>query len=712
MKCEICNREFEAVSPAARYCGTNCRSTAYRARLQLAARAGLRVQPERRTGETVQRAEGDDEGLPPRSFGAGADEKQSLRSQEAPTTDRREPRAAWSAAAAPAKATALRPSDEPSAAVRALAETLVKRKLAPLQQAIEDLQRKAERQTAEHEAALKKERKKNKKLRKKLARSWWGDAGPIPSWLVPALAAGGGGLLVNLLTKTDGKKIGTWLADVLSSTPQTPNAGDGARAGQVTLAQLIQERFVDSTQVHGRTRGQAPSNPATQGRHSDEESEHRSASESATEGDAKQSAAPEAEAGQSASSTQEAVPAPNTADPDLPESCVPWVLPRDEAANLLTELIGARRQGEYFWTGKFDWMRPLAARLVASVEPSLVWERKRGSVWSAAWFLYRAAMSLLQLVQRIEHAAKAQLPFKGLPITPTTLTLMDAVRELQERLRSHLCGIQNRLELTFETPTELLHAATRIESAVKRNRPSADDRLACALHDALVDIHGLILRTHDDERYQLATQPGGAPVEDSTIVENRHDVEARSDEIEALRPTAWALEHYGPPPGQKKAPPPMQPGVTADSGDQLASDPGLGSTDPREADVAGGSTKAAEKQSADDESRAADTRQDSQTDDDSKGFGQADRLCPEEDDINDADEAGGRELLSETRREPDAAGNSEGSGRADGADGFGVVDNGSDDDPADEEQGEVSEDLFSDDDDALADDPEADEHAD
>ncbi len=660
----------------------------------------------------MQRTEGDDEGPPSRSVGAGADEEQSPRSQEAPTIDRREPRAAWSAAAAPAKATALRPSDEPSAAVRALAETLVKRKLAPLQQAIEDLQRKAERQTAEHEAALQKERKKNKKLRKKLARSWWGDAGPIPGWLVPVLAAGGGGLLVNLLTKTDGKKIGTWLADVLSSTPQTPNAGADARAGRVTLAQLIQERFAESSGAQGRAKGKAPINTATQGRRFDEESEHRSASESATEGDAQQSAAPEADARQSASSTQEAVSAPSPADPDLPESCVPWVLPRDEAADLLTELTGAQRQGEYFWTGKFDWMRPLAARLVASVEPSLVWERKRGSVWSAAWLLYRAAMSLLQLVQRIEPAAKAQLPFKGLPITPTTLTLMDAVRELQARLGSHLCGIQNRLEITFETPTELVHAAMRVEWAVKHARPTTDDRLACALHDALVELHGLILRTHDDERYQLATHPGGAPVENSAIVENRHDVEARSDEIEALRPTAWALERYGPPPGQKTAPPPMKPEAMADSGDQLASAPGLGSTDPREADAAGGSTKATEKQSADDESRAADARQDSQTDDDSEGFGQADRFCPEEDDVNDADEASGRERLSETQREPDEAGNSEGAGRADGADGLGVVDDGSDDDPPDDEQGEVSEDLFSDDDDALADDPEEDGHAD
>jgi len=350
--------------------------------------------------------------------------------------------------------------------------------------------------------------------------------------------------------------------------------------------------------------------------------------------------------------------------------------------------------------------------LVASVEPSLVWQRKRGAVWSAAWLLYRAAMSLLQLVQRIEQATKAQLPFKGLPITPTTLTLMDAVRELQARLGSHLCGIQNRLKIEFETPTELVHAAMRVEWAVKRARPTTDDRLACALHDALVDVHSLILWTHDDERYRLATHPRGAPVENSAIVENRDDVEARSDEIDALRPTAWALERYGPPPGHKTARPPVQPEVTADSVGQLGSDPGLGSTDPREAGLISGSTKATQKQSADDESRAADARQDSQTDNDSEGFGQADRLCREEDDVNYADEAGGRERLSENQREPDAAENSEGAGRADGADGLGVVDDGSDDDPPDDDQGEVSEDLFSDDDEALADDPEEDEHAD
>lgn len=711
MKCEICMRDFAAVHPEARYCGTNCRSKAYRARLQARARAGVRAQPVGAHNEATERAETNDQAPVRRPVESVADGSPVRRASNATEVDHHEPHTARPVRAVAAAPSSPPPNGESSAAVRALAETLVKRKLAPLQQAIEDLQRKADRQTAEHGAALQKERKKNKTLRKKLARSWWGDAGPIPSWLVPVLAAGGGGLLVNLLTKTDGKKIGTWLADVLSSTPQTPNAGDDVSAGRVTLAQLIQARFVDSTQAHGRARGQAPINPATQGRRSDEGSEHRSASESATERDAKQSAVPEADAGPSASPTQEAVPTPSPADPDLPESCVPWVLPRDEAADLLSELTGARRQGEYFWTGKFDWKRPLAARLVASVEPSLVWERKRGSVWSAAWLLYRAAMSLLQLVQRIEPAAKAQLPFKGLPITPTTLTLMDAVRELQARLGSHLCGIQNRLKIEFETPTELVHAATRVEWAVKHARPTTDDRLACALHDALVDVHGLILRTHDDERYQLATHPRGAPVEDSTIIENRDDVEARSDEIEALRPTAWALERYSPPPSQKTARSPVQPDVTADSVGQLGPEPSLGSTDPREADVAGGSTKATENQSAD-ESKEADARQDSQTDDDREEFGQAARNSLKEDDVNDADEAGARERLSETQREPDAAGKSEGTGRADGADGLGVVDDGSDDDPPDDEQGEVSEDLFSDDDEALADDPEEDEHAD
>lgn len=562
MKCEICMREFHAVHPEARYCGTNCRSKAYRARLQALARAGVRAQPVGANDEATQRAETNDQAPVRHPVESVADGSSVRRASNAAEVEHHEPHAARPVRAVAAESTSPLPNGEPNAAVRALAETLVERKLAQLQQAIEDLQKKAKAQTTEYEAALKKERKKNKKLRKKLAHSWWGDAGPIPGWVVPALTAGGGGLLVNLLTTTDGKKIGAWLADVLFSTLQTPNAADDARAGQVTLAQLIQEWFVEVSRAHGRTKGQAPVNPATQGRCSDEESEHRSASESATEGDAKQSAAPEADAGQSASSTQEAVPAPSPADPDLPESCVPWVLPRDEAADLLTELTGAQRQGEYFYAGKFDWERPLAARLVASVEPSLVWQRKRGAVWSAAWLLYRAAMSLLQLVQRIEQATKAQLPFKGLPITPTTLTLMDAVRELQARLGSHLCGIQNRLKIEFETPTELVHAAMRVEWAVKRARPTTDDRLACALHDALVDVHGLILWTHDDERYRLATHPRGAPVENSAIVENRDDVEARSDEIDALRPTAWTLERYGPPPSNKPAPPQEVPDVS------------------------------------------------------------------------------------------------------------------------------------------------------
>lgn len=599
MKCEICNREFEAVSPAARYCGTNCRSTAYRARLQLAARAGLREQPARGTGETVQRAEGDDEGLPPRSVGAGADEEQSPRSQEATTIDRREPRASWSAAAAPAKATALRPSDEPSAAVRALADTLVKRRLGPLQRSIEELQRKTAAQTATYEAALTKERKKNKKLRKKLARPSWAGGGSIASWLMPVLAAGGGGLLVNLLTKTDGKKIGTWLADVLSSTPQAPSAGDDAMADLPTLAELIQEKFSGRTQSSKRAGKSSTSNPAKHGGSSGKEAGPPPAAESVGAAGAGRPVSPQANGGTSASSSQDSVSAPSPADPDLPEMCVPWVLTRDDASDLLSELTGAQRRDGEFVRAKFDWRRPLAARLIASVEPSLVWQRKRGPVWFRAWELYQGAMGLLQFVQRIEHAANAQLPFKDLPITPTALALMDAARELQERLRSHLCRIQNQEQITFETPIELVHAATRVEWAVKRARPPADDRLASALHDALVDLHSLVLATHGDELDQLSTHPRGAPVENSTIVENRHDLEVRSDEIEALRPTAWALERYGPPPAPKPfpPPPPQPPDGAADSIGPLDGDSRLKPSESGTADVTSRTPDAREKPS-------------------------------------------------------------------------------------------------------------------
>jgi hypothetical protein len=713
MKCEICKRDFEAVRPDARYCGTNCRSTAYRSRLQTLARAGLRAQPASAEGEKVQRMGTDDEASAHRPVESVAGGHPDRQPPKGITSEPKEPVATWpSPPPAPAKPTAPPPSSDQSAAVRALADAIVEQKLGPLQQAIEELHKKAQAQTADHQAALKKEQKKRKKLRKKLESPWWAGGGHVPGWLVPVLAAGGGGLLVNLLTETDGKTIGAWLADVLSSTPQAPNAGGDAQASQPTVAQLIQEKFVMPMRAQWQANVQAQADRARQWRSRVDESGSPPSQESSQAADAVRSAPAPADGGQPASSSQKAAPEPSVAAPSYPEYCVPWMLPRDDAADLLTELTGAQRQQQgAFCSYKFDSKRPLVARLVASVEPSLVWQRKRGNAWYDAWLLYRAAMSLLQLVNRIEHAAKAQLPFKDKPVTATAVALMDAARELQERVRSHICGIQNRLKITSETPIELVHAATRVEWAVKRTRPAPDDLLACALHDAMVDLHSLILATHEDEQYQLSMCNQEAPVENSAIVENRHDVEVRSDEIEALRPTAWALQRYGPPPSKKLVPPPETPEVTADSSGQLAWDSWLKPTGPADADATGRTAQAVEKQSVADERMDAEPRQDSRASDHGEEMAQSVSNRQEYDDAKDADEASEIEFLSAANSETDAWGDSDDDDKPDVGDGSGDVADKSDDDPpnedddgSDDEQGDLLEKQSTDDDDPSADD--------
>mgnify|MGYP000470466852 CR=1 FL=1 len=76
-----------------------------------------------------------------------------------------------------------------------------------------------------------------------------------------------------------------------------------------------------------------------------------------------------------------------------------------------------------------------------------------------------------------------------------------------------------------------------------------------AQHDALLDLHGMIIETHDDEVYQLRTYSGVALIENCAAVRNRHDFEARNAEIIALTPTEWAMERFWPkPPGKAESP--------------------------------------------------------------------------------------------------------------------------------------------------------------
>ena len=581
MKCKICKRDFEAVRPDARYCGTNCRSTAYRARLQTLAQAGLRAQPSSEGGANAQQTDTDDDPAERLPFEPVPSVHPGRQTAKGIPNEHTEFGAEWSSPApSPARPTTPPPRSDQSAEVRALADAIVEQQLGPLQQAIEELIQKTQSQKADHKAALKKERKKRKQLRKNLESQWWAGGGHIPGWLVPALAAGGGGLLVNLLTATEGKKIGTWLADILFSTPQTSNSGGEAQASQPTVAQLLQELFATPVKEQSNAKGKAKADRTKPSNSRVDESGKPFSHESAQSADTGPSA-PTKEAGeQSASSLKQTASEPSEDGSFHPEACAPWTLPREVAADLLAELTGAQRLPKgFFYSEKMDRDFPLVARLVASVEPSLAWQRKRANIWSYAWRLFRAAMSLLQLVNRIESAANAQLPFKDKPVTATALALMEAARELQERIRSHLCGIQNHGTATSESLRELVGAATRIERAVKRARPAPDDLLACALHDALVDLQRLVQSTHYDEQLELLLRNGMAFIENCALVQNRHDFDARCAEITVLHHTDWAMERYGPKQASKADTPPETPKATADATGQLAWDSWLNPTD-------------------------------------------------------------------------------------------------------------------------------------
>jgi len=122
-------------------------------------------------------------------------------------------------------------------------------------------------------------------------------------------------------------------------------------------------------------------------------------------------------------------------------------------------------------------------------------------------------------------------------------------------------------------------AATRIERAVKRARPAPDDLLACALHDALVDLQRLVQSTHYDEQLELLLRNGMAFIENCALVQNRHDFDARCAEITVLHHTDWAMERYGPKQASKADTPPETPKATADATGQLAWDSWLNPTD-------------------------------------------------------------------------------------------------------------------------------------
>ena len=587
MKCENCDRDFEAVRADAQYCGTNCRSAAYRSRLRTLARAGMSVRSDEASGAKAQKAQRDDdteEGLPVESVTSGNPDRQEQRASSSEPKEAGAKRA--SPQPSPARSTAPPPDSGESAAVLAMVEQLVEQRLKPLQQAYDELRAKARSQVETHEAALKKERQKRKKLRKQFQSQWWAGGGHIPGWLVPLLAAGGGGLILNLLTATDGKKIGTWLADILNSTPQTAKGNGAARESVRNLAQLLQEKFTTpkkenppSPKRPAPAKKEAPSRgpiaettppaaqqsaqatdsvPPPQTPKEPEQSAGSSQKESPEASSQKESSEDSSQKESPAASSQNESPTANEVQFSFPVPIVPWTLPREAACDLLTELTGAQRQPDgVFYSEQRDRSRPLFVRLLASVEPSLVWQRQqqRASVWYYPWILYRATTSLQQLVDSIDSAAKAELPFKDKPVTATALDLVYAARELQARICSHLLRIHDEGNATHKSPPELRNAADRVERAVKSSRPAADDLLACALHDALLDLHGMIIETHDDEVYQLRTYSGVAPIENCAAVRNRHDFEARNAEIIALTPTEWAMERFWPkPPGKAESP--------------------------------------------------------------------------------------------------------------------------------------------------------------
>ena len=579
MKCENCDRDFEAVRADAQYCGTNCRSAAYRSRLRTLARAGMSARSEEASGAKAQQAQRDededeDEHLPFEAVAQGNPARQEQRASSSEPKEAGAKRA--SPQPSPARSTAPPPNGDESAAVLAMVEQLVEQRLKPLQQAYDELRAKARSQVEAHEAALKKERKKRKKLRKQFQSQWWAGGGHIPGWLVPLLAAGGGGLILNLLTATDGKKIGTWLADILNSTPQTAKGNGAARESVRNLAQLLQEKFTTPKKEKPPSRKRpAQAKKETPSRGPVDETTPPAAQQSAQATDSvpppqtpkepeqsagssqKESPAASSQNESSTASSQNESPTANEVQFSFPVPIVPWTLPREAACDLLTELTGAQRQPDgVFYSEQRDRSRPLFVRLLASVEPSLVWQRQQqhANVWYYPWILYRATTSLQQLVDSIDSAAKAELPFKDKPVTATALDLVYAARELQARICSHLLRIHDEGNATHKSPPELRNAADRVERAVKSSRPAADDLLACALHDALLDLHGMIIETHDDEVYQLRTYSGVAPIENCAAVRNRHDFEVRNAEIIALTPTEWAMERFWPKPTSQADP--------------------------------------------------------------------------------------------------------------------------------------------------------------
>ncbi len=596
MKCEICNRDFEAVRADAQYCGTNCRSAAYRSRLRTLARAGMSARSEEASGAKAQQAQRDDDDEEHLPFEAVAQGNPARQEQRASSSEPKEAGAKRaSPQPSPARSTAPPPDSGESAAVLAIVEQLVEQRLKPLQQAYDELRAKARSQVETHEAALKKERKKRKKLRKKFQSQWWAGGGHIPGWLVPLLAAGGGGLLLNLLTATDGKKIGTWLADILHSTPQAAKENGAAREPVRNLAQLLQEKFttpkkerppsrkrpapakkeassrgpIDETAPPAAQQSaqatdsvpppQTPKEPEQSAGSSQKESSAASSQkESPAASSQNESSATSSQKESPAASSQKESPTANEVQFSFPVPIVPWTLPREAACDLLIELTGAQRQPDgVFYSEQLDRSRPLFVRLLASVEPSLVWQRQqqRANVWYYPWILYRATTSLQQLVDSIDSAAKAELPFKDKTVTATTLDLVYAARELQARICSHLLRIHDEGKATHKSPPELRNAADRVERAVKLSRPAADDLLACALHDALLDLHGMIIEAHDDQVSQLSMHSGVAPIENCAAVRNRRDFEARNAEIIALTPTEWAMERFWPkPPGKAESP--------------------------------------------------------------------------------------------------------------------------------------------------------------
>ena len=544
MKCKICKRDFEAARPDARFCGTNCRSTAYRARLQTAARAGLRAQSDPATDEMPPRPKGpSDEAEDLLPFGVvdsgpePREPKSATAQSRAPSTPSSLRQHSARSSSAPPRPVALNAGPEPPVGdVNAMIETITQKLAAheQMRQATELrlertaalLQQKEEMQS-QFDAALKKERKKRKKLRKKFESQWWAGGGQIPGWAVPLLAAAGGGLLVSLLS---GGNLRESIGELVAGPEVSPETREQMKMQAQAAFLSMRNSFLSQV---AKWQAHLAATPEREGKKQQREPESKS---------------------QATSPSPPPVPSPPPAPPpkeitlEYANYCVPWTMSREDAYALVTELTGARRRpmppsGRF---NAFDVRHLLVPRLLETVEPSLGWNRERPSKWSSPWMLYKACTSMIQLCGRIEKAATQQLPYKELPVTQVSLAFVEAARYLHDGIRRHLCRLAVTRLLTKEALPELQRVADRLEASIKSNRPLDADRLACALHDLLTDLHSLIFDTIASEQHIIDCCNGSAVIENILHSVGMEQWQTHGAELALLMQNKWSKERFGP----------------------------------------------------------------------------------------------------------------------------------------------------------------------